>query len=54
MAPAAAARLEVWRIFAGAPEGSFQMIDKIVLNKAYNVSAFGDQAQGIGRYLKEQ
>lgn len=45
---------KVWRIFARAPEGPFQMIDRIGLNTAYNVSALGDEkAQAIGRYLKE-
>jgi hypothetical protein len=29
---------KVWRIFARAPEGPFQMIDFIGLNTAYNVS----------------
>lgn len=45
---------KVWRIFARAPEGPFQMIDRIGLNTAYNVSALGDEkAQAIGKYLKE-
>jgi len=45
---------KVWRIFARAPEGPFQMIDKIGLNTAFNVSASGDErAKDIGRYLKE-
>jgi 3-hydroxyacyl-CoA dehydrogenase len=45
---------KVWRIFARAPEGPFQMIDRIGLNTAYNVSALGDEkAQAIARYLKE-
>jgi 3-hydroxybutyryl-CoA dehydrogenase len=45
---------KVWRIFARAPEGPFQMIDRIGLNTAANVSALGDEkAQAIGRYLKE-
>ena len=45
---------KVWRIFARAPEGPFQMIDRIGLNTAHNVSALGDEkAQAIGRYLKE-
>jgi len=44
----------VWRIFARAPEGPFQMIDKIGLNTAYNVSASGDAgSRAIGEYLKE-
>jgi 3-hydroxyacyl-CoA dehydrogenase len=45
---------KVWRIFARAPEGPFQMIDRIGLNTAFNVSALGDEkAQAIARYLKE-
>lgn len=45
---------KVWRIFAHAPEGPFQMIDRIGLNTASNVSALGDEkAQAIGKYLKE-
>ena len=45
---------QVWRIFARAPEGPFQMVDRIGLNTAYNVSVFGDEkAQAIAGYLKE-
>ena len=45
---------KVWRIFARAPEGPFQMIDRIGLNTIYNVSALGDErAQRIAGYLKE-
>ena len=45
---------KVWRIFASAPEGPFQMIDRIGLNTIFNVSALGDErAQRIATYLKE-
>jgi len=44
-----------WRIGGRAPEGPFQMIDRVGLNTAYHAAAAtdGEKAQAVAEYLKE-